>query len=268
MPVIEKAKTLIWFAQRPSYWRHAVALARRKFGEDFDSPALQAEASQWASERTVSVAEALTSLGFLSAGNRPPEIEQGVLLRAHESARQSKVAMGGAGDIGLLYAATVLSGTRTAIETGVAYGWSSLAILAGLDTREGALLISVDMPYPKMDNEAFVGVAVPDELRVGWLLVREPDRRGVEKAIEMAGRSVDLVHYDSDKSYQGRAYAYPLLWDALRTGGVFISDDIGDNLAFRDFMAHQRVPFAVTCFEGKHVGIARKHDSSVEFRSK
>ena len=26
-----------------------------------------------------------------------------------------------------------------------------------------------------------------------------------------------------------------LLWDALKPGGYFISDDIGDNLAFRDF---------------------------------
>lgn len=267
MPVLEKAKTLLWFAQRPNYWRHAMALARRKFEKNFDSPVLQAEASQWASERTVSVAEALTFLGFLSAGDRPPEIENGVLLRAQARARQSKVAMGGAGDIGLLYAATMLSGTRTAIETGVAYGWSSLAILAGLDSREGARLVSVDMPYPKMGNEPFVGVVVPDELRGRWSLVREPDRRGVEKAIVMAERSIDLVHYDSDKSYQGRAYAYPLLWNALRTGGVFISDDIGDNLAFRDFMAHQGVPFAVTCFEGKHVGIARKQGPSVAFRS-
>lgn len=30
-------------------------------------------------------------------------------------------------------------------------------------------------------------------------------------------------------------WAYPLLWDALRSGGIFISDDIGDNLGFADF---------------------------------
>ena len=45
-------------------------------------------------------------------------------------------------------------------------------------------------------------------------------------------KQIDLAHYDSDKSYEGRLYGYKKLWDYLRPGGVLISDDIGDNMAF------------------------------------
>jgi hypothetical protein len=53
-------------------------------------------------------------------------------------------------------------------------------------------------------------------------------------------------------------FAYPLLWEALRPGGFFISDDISDNFAFRDFFARMGVGFAVVRCQEKHVGIARK----------
>ncbi len=114
------------------------------------------------------------------------------------------------------------------------------------------------MPYPKMNNEAFVGVVVPDRFRSAWQIVRKPDRYGLKEALALIGGVIDLCHYDSDKSYWGRAYAYPLLWDALVQGGVIISDDIQDNLAFRDFVNEKGVPFAITESEGKFVGILRK----------
>ena len=49
-------------------------------------------------------------------------------------------------------------------------------------------------------------------------------------------KEIDLCHYDSDKTYKGRCWAYPILWKALRPGGYFISDDIEDNFAFREFV--------------------------------
>ena len=51
----------------------------------------------------------------------------------------------------------------------------------------------------------------------------------------MTGGSIDLCHYDSDKSWWGRAYAF-LLWKALKPGGLFISDDIQDNMFFAEFV--------------------------------
>jgi len=166
--------------------------------------------------------------------------------------------MGGAGDLNLLYAATALSDAVHIVETGVAYGWSSLAILAAIEGREGARLVSVDMPYPKMGNEDFVGIVVPEWLREKWDLVREPDRNGLKKAIARLGGSIDLCHYDSDKSWWGRQFGYRLLWEALRPGGIFISDDIQDNFSFKEFVDTHHVSYAVTGYEGKFVGITRK----------
>lgn len=75
---------------------------------------------------------------------------------------------------------------------------------------------------------------------------------------------IDLCHYDSDKSYEGRAWAYPLLWKHLRSGGLMISDDIGDNTAFRDFAAECEVEPVVILAAGsggagsRYVGILVK----------
>jgi predicted O-methyltransferase YrrM len=165
--------------------------------------------------------------------------------------------MGGAGDLQLIYAVCVLSGARRVVETGVALGWSSLVLLHGL-RNSGGQLVSVDMPYPKLNNESWVGAAVPEEYKDGWVLVRRPDRYGLNTAIAFFRGEIDLVHYDSDKSYHGRMFGYRRLWRALRPGGVFISDDIQDNMAFRDFFAKQNVAVYVCQSGSKFVGVARR----------
>lgn len=254
--MISKVATALWFARRPSFWAHGVALAQRKFLPDYDTPELRRSAREWASQRACSVDEALEKIGF---GKAIPALDPAVLQEARVLAARPPMEMGGAGDLRLLHAATLLSDAISVIETGVAYGWSSLAILAALRGRAGARLVSIDMPYPKMGNEAYVGVVVPSRLREPWILIREPDRHGLRKGLAVLGGTIDLCHYDSDKSWWGRQYAYPLLWAALRRQGIFISDDIQDNFAFAHFMKAQGAAFAITECEGKFVGIARKN---------
>ena len=98
--------------------------------------------------------------------------------------------MGGAGDLDLLFAASKLSKANKALETGVAYGWSSLAILESISSLKNAKLISIDMPYPKMNNEDFVGIVVPKSLKAKWTLIREPDRNGIKKALKKFGGNI------------------------------------------------------------------------------
>lgn len=253
--MVEKLKTAIWFARRPAYWSHGFALAGRKLLPNHDRPELRAKARAWAAEHTVTVREALGAVGI--AASMAP-MDRILLAEGEELARRSTVKMGGAGDMELIYNSVRASGAIRVIETGVAYGWSSLAILAGLEERSSAKLVSVDMPYPKVGNERFVGVVVPERLRSKWVIVREPDRRGLKKAIALMGGGVDLCHYDSDKSWWGRRYAFNLLWNALAPNGILISDDIQDNLYFRDFVADRGLAFAVTEYQGKYVGITRK----------
>jgi predicted O-methyltransferase YrrM len=223
-----------------------------------DSPDRRANAGRWAAERAVSVEEALRSVGLLKRGARLPKLSPVILAEAEALAKRATVEMGGPGDLRLIYAAARLSDARRAVETGVAYGWSSLAMLAALSENGDGRLASVDMPYAKRDNEPFVGIVVPDALRANWTLIRQPDRNGLQHAIARLGGTIDLAHYDSDKTYRGRQFGYPVMWRALRPGGLFISDDIQDNLAFAHFVERARASYGVVESAGKYVGIALK----------
>lgn len=261
----KKIRNLAWFAKHPQFWEHAAHLVARKFtrkvGVNEDSPELRFEARRWAAERAVSVHEALQAVGLCALTEEAdalPRLHQDLLEEAEERSRLAEKAMGGAGNLDLIYAATRLSGATRVIETGVAYGWSSLAILAGFNNPAMSRLISIDMPYPGLNNEKFVGIVVPENLKLNWELIREPDRRGIEKAITKMGGRLDLCHYDSDKTYPGRQYGYSLLWDALKTSGIFLSDDIQDNIAFQELVEAKQVPYAVIEYDDKYVGIAKK----------
>lgn len=256
--MVEKLKTLIWFSKRINHWSHALALIVRKFYINKDTPKLRTEATNWAAKQYVSVEKALISIGLSNATNNLEYLSGALIKEAQELAKNSKVLMGGAGDLDLLFAASKLSNAKFILETGVAYGWSSLAILQSIIEKENAKLISIDMPYPKRNNEDFVGIVVPKYLRTKWTLIREPDRNGLKKAIKEFGGSIDFCHYDSDKSYYGRKYAYPILWNALKKKGVFISDDIQDNFAFKEFVDEKGLSYAITKSEDKYIGIIYK----------
>ena len=250
----------LWFATRPPFWQHAVELARRKFRPRRGTSDEQKQAAAWAETRAQPVAEALASLG-VTADGALPTVPEDLLAEAAKRVADVSVEMGGAGDLTLIHAAVALSGATRVVETGVAFGWSSLAVLSALEARDGARLVSVDMPYPGRGNEPHVGVAVPDRLRGPWTLLRLPDRPGIPRAIEDLGGQVDLVHYDSDKSWYGRMYALPHVWRALKPGGLLLMDDIQDNMAFAEFVEAEGLTVAVTSAGGKYVGITRKPDS-------
>ena len=99
---------------------------------------------------------------------------------------------------------------------------------------------------------------VPNYLKKKWKLIRRPDRPGINIGLKKAGGKIDLCHYDSDKSWWGRDYAYPILWKSLKSNGLFISDDIEDNLYFSEFVKNKSLKFAVVEFNGKFVGLIRK----------
>jgi hypothetical protein len=53
-------------------------------------------------------------------------------------------------------------------------------------------------------------------------------------------------------------FAYPLLWNALRPGGFFISDDIQDNLGFHDFCIKNQFNPVIVESNGKYIGVIKK----------
>lgn len=154
----------------------------------------------------------------------------------------------------LLYnIAEYLEATKV-VETGVFRGTSSSAILKSLCKR-GGRLISTDIPTPELYAEP--GEVVTDDLRAYWKIIQKPDRIALPAALKEFGE-IDLAAYDSDKSYNGRMFGYELLWKALRKDGIFVSDDINDNFAFRDFCQGKGLEYLIAENGGRYVGVVVK----------
>lgn len=253
-----RLQTVLWWLRRPRLYPEFLRLqAGKLFGARNTGAEERTEALAWCRARAEETGAALERLT-----GRPPAYEvreryEAFFRSATERADQSPVEMGGPGNIDLLYWLVERAEASRVLETGVAYGWSSLAILLSLEHREGAGLISTDRPYPRYGDEAFVGCAVPRSLRAKWRVIDRADRQALPRALQMMPE-IDLCHYDSDKSYDGRMWASPRLWRALRPGGFFVADDIEDNLAFRDFAARVGVEPLVVSWSGHFVGVLVK----------
>ena len=253
---------------RPLIWPELGRLFARRVslrlsGKRTDLAAKEAarrEAEAWCAALSVDAGEALRRLGF----NLPlVDVEErftAEMAAARERAATCPMKLGGAGNLDLLFSLCEALGAVRVVETGVAYGWSSLVILLSLGNRPGARLFSVDLPYMKYRNDRWVGVVVPDELRPAWKLYRMADREGLPLSLWAAGR-IDLAHYDSDKSVKGRMFAYHRMWRALRPGGVLVSDDVEDNMGFRDFCAEIGLDPVVVRQDKKYQGLLVKPDA-------
>ncbi len=235
---MHRAMDYMAYIHRPELWPQMARNITNKATGRIPSPdalaQMKAEATAWCAAHCVKESWALERLGFPGETLHVEERYLDTLSAARTRADAVPVKMGGGGHTDLLYTLCEYQQAMTVIETGVAYGWSSLAILLSLKNRPDAHLISIDLPYFERHNDEWVGIAVPKELKEQWTLLRMADREGIPKALKIAP-VVDFIHYDSDKSESGRAFAYPLLWNALKPGGILMSDDIQDNMGFARF---------------------------------
>jgi predicted O-methyltransferase YrrM len=214
------------------------------------------DAEKWCAHLAISQEEAIQQITGNSVYPKLNELYADVLENAKKVEASTPVKMGGAGALDLIYHLCEHTQAKNTLETGVAYGWSSLAALLSLSKREG-ILYSSDMPYLGKDNDVYVGCVVPENLRKNWKLFRFADRESLPKIFKEQD-SFDFVHYDSDKSYNGRMWAYNLLWDKVRKGGIFMSDDIGDNAAFMDYCILNKRESIIVEFDGKYAGLILK----------
>ncbi len=247
-------RKLLWYLKQPTLYPELARLGFNIICRGLSRKDNLAES--WCSARAIPTSEALEKITGVRSSESLKSQFPDIFKRGEEVTAACPVKMGGAGDLDLLYHLAEYAQARAVIETGVAYGWSSIALLLSIQKRDG-LLISTDLPYAGMDNDPYVGCVVPDEFRDNWKLLRGADRQRLPEAIRMAG-GLDLCHYDSDKSYSGRMWTYPRLWDALFSGGLFISDDIGDNMAFADFASSVGTEPIVVRSGKKYVGILIK----------
>ena len=250
--LIRVAKTFIGYAKRPDLYPE---LGRKIIKNIFNRKSAfrgKEKTAEWAKSKAVSQEVAIENLFGIKMQNFA-EIFPSELQESSQKEKDCPIKMGGAGALELIYYSCEFANAKNAVETGVAYGWSSLAALLSLEKRNGTLYSS-DMPYLGQDGDQYVGCIVPEKLQKNWKLFRHADKESLPEIFGENG-SFDVVHYDSDKSYEGRTWAYNELYKHLRKGGVFLSDDIGDNSAYQDFCEKNSIETSVVEFEGKFVGL-------------
>ena len=257
MTIKKKFKTTLWFISKPRYWTQYFQLVKRKIFSIKENESEKNKAISWARKHSV---DYINSWEKIRLRGETINFDKQILIEANQLASNYKGLMGGPGHIDFIYNAVKLLKAKYVIETGVAYGWSSLAILVGFsENKNDGKLYSVDMPYPNRNNEPYVGIVVPKRFKKNWKIIDRPDITGIPMSLKSIKEKIDLCHYDSDKSRVGRETSYPILWKSLRSGGLFISDDIGDNLFFAEFVKSLNAPFCVVKVkDNQYMGAIRK----------
>ena len=168
------------------------------------------------------------------------------------------ISLGGGGNYTLLYFLSRKLKPNTVVETGVAAGWSSLAILRALEKNNKGKLYSSDFPYFRLENpEQYVGYLAKNETnKSNWYLDIRGDDVAIPEILKRIGNNdIDLLHYDSDKSYSGRDKVLKNLYPKINSKTVMIFDDIQDNLHFKNLTEKTKKDYCIIEFKGKYLGI-------------
>jgi predicted O-methyltransferase YrrM len=168
------------------------------------------------------------------------------------------ISLGGGGNYTLLYFLVRKFKPKIVVETGVAAGWSSLAILRALANNFEGKLYSSDFPYFRLKKpEQYVGYLAKSELnKNNWFLDIRGDEVAIPEILKIIGNnSIDLFHYDSDKSYSGRDKVLKVIYPKINSNSIMIFDDIQDNLHFKNFIEKTKKDYFVLEFKGKYLGI-------------
>jgi len=168
---------------------------------------------------------------------------------------KSAVKLGGAGYCSLVYFVTRLKKPNVVLETGVAAGHTSRCVLSALNVNRAGRLYSSDFPYVRVkEPERYIGVVVEERLRSRWTLRTKGDAKNLPEFVKMAGQ-IDLFHYDSDKSYEGRRKAMNIVGPYLAKEAIVIFDDIQDNGFFQELALATQGEAKVFRYRGKYVGV-------------
>jgi predicted O-methyltransferase YrrM len=140
---------------------------------------------------------------------------------------------------------------RVAVETGVCNGVSTAFLLLALKRNGAGELHSIDLP--EVAGEAYEagtfwdgkggavippgkepGWMVPSELRDRWRLLLGRSQDALPPLLERVGE-IDFFMHDSEHSYECMSFEFREAWEALRTGGVLVADDVNVNAAWEEF---------------------------------
>jgi predicted O-methyltransferase YrrM len=247
------AMNLVQNALRPGYGREMLRKLWIRWRER-DQGSRRAQSVEWCRERQVDAAAWARSIARELWSEAEAFAHEQQALAARKSVELG-MPVGGAGFHALLYFLTRYVRPATVVETGVAFGFSSRAFLRALSDNGGGRLFSSDFPYFRQSEpERLIGVLVEPGLRDHWTLLVAGDRANLPIIAGAADR-IDLLHYDSDKSYSGRDFALHTLRPSLAKDALVIFDDIQDNLHFRDWTQVTGADHWIFEYGGKWIGM-------------
>ena len=183
------------------------------------------------------------------------EEQKSYLLSAKIKEKKLKYKMGGMAHLNLIYNLNKHFLPKNILETGVAFGWSTLVFM--VSKCKNSNLTCIDLSYPTKSSNKLVGGALPANLKKKLKLYEGVDFKYL-KFLYKKKKFFDFIHYDSDKSYDGRKKNYKLIWKILNKKGCFISDDISDNSAFYEFVIFNKLNYYGLQFKNKYVGVVIK----------
>lgn len=125
----------------------------------------------------------------------------------------------------LVHALVRLRRPRSVVETGVARGVTSAAILDALRGNAHGHLWSLDLPGLGKGYREQVGASVPAELRDRWTLAFGPSAVALPRLLAQA-RPVDLFVHDSAHTYGNMRFEFEKAARSLAPDGLIVSDDV------------------------------------------
>lgn len=177
------------------------------------------------------------------------------VFQSADSMEQEWSVAGGAGIVGhlsiadaaILYSLILLSRPKVVVETGVAAGVSSTAILLALE-RTGGTLYSIDLPSegvfgktlddglrydPAFAGGQGPGWLVPERLKGLWQLVLGDVREVLPDLLNRLG-SIDMHYHDDLHTPEHAFWQFKLVWPYIHNNGWLVVDDI--NYGWVDFL--------------------------------
>jgi len=126
------------------------------------------------------------------------------------------------------------------VETGVAYGQSSMYILQALEENKKGSLHSIDAVFSPWQTKEMIGAAIPSNLKDKWNFNFGSATDKLNNILSSLG-SVDIFLHDSLHTYKNMMFEFETAWPYIAKGGFLVSDDIGDNNAFYDFCTKMKL---------------------------
>ena len=163
--MLSKLRTLLWFMMRPSFYMAMLDLMFRNILPNQDTQQHKDQARAWCESKAVTIEEINKKYQLAKAYYDDYKTDAHHQQAITAKIQSSSSNFGGEGYSSFLYALCETYKVKTALETGVAYGWSSYALLKSLTKQSDGQLVSVDMPMVKQNDYHLIGIAVKTPIR-------------------------------------------------------------------------------------------------------